>query len=281
MKYAIRYRKDFRHFDQVDEVIFTVKKGDGSITSFIPTIVKEDWQKVTLEMATEKPLEEILPFVIQLQEVHPNILVQLPWPLDDTEVSLLKDNNIPFMGNVFCKDFETIYTLKRYGVSEIYVVEALGFRLDEVKRITGDDIKIRVIPNVTQCAYGTRRKLSTEHKFWIRPEDTRFYESYVDTFELFNEDDRLSVVYEVYKNKVWKGDISEIILDADDLTIANSSIPPYFGDQRVNCKQRCLYNTCAACEANLQFARTFSKTEMEIVYPKEKKNEFKMAEEAV
>lgn len=270
MKYAVRYRKDFRHFDAVDEVIFAVNEGNEKIATFPQTIIKNDWQKITLDIHTETLLEDIIPFILQLKEQHPNILVQIPFPFDKKEIEILKENHIPFMTNLgFCKSLDMVYTMKEAGCAEVYVVEGLGFRLDEVHKVLkGTGIKVRVIPNVTQCAMGTRSWLPAEHKFWIRPEDTRFYEPYVDTFEIFNEDDRLSVVYEIYKQQVWKGDLSEIILDAEDLNISNDAIPPYFGDSRVNCKQRCLFGTCEACGANLQFARTFSKTDYGITYPK-------------
>lgn len=283
MKYAIRYRKNFRHFDTIDEVIFTVSKGDESIIKNIPNIVKEKQQKITLEIIAEKPLEEIIPFILQLKNDYPNILVQIPFPFNMEDVNLLKDNQISFMASSFhgyCKDLETVYTMKQIGVSEIYVVEGLGFYLEEVKKILeGTNIKIRVIPNVTQCALGTRHNIPTEHKFQIRPEDTHFYEPYIDIFELFNEDDTLSVTYEVYKNQVWKGYLSDLILDAEDLKIPGDAIPPYFGQNRVNCKQRCLFGTCDSCGANFNFAKAFSKTDYGIIYPKTKeergKDEFK------
>ena len=270
MKYAVRYRKDFRYFHLVDEVIFPVREGNEKITTFPLSVIKNDWQKITLDIQTDQLLEDMLPFILQLKEKHSDILVQISFPFDEKDIEILKENKIPFMASLgFCKSLDMVYTMKEAGCAEIYVVEGLGFRLDEVQKILkGTGIKVRVIPNVTQCAMGTRNWLSAEHKFWIRPEDTRFYEPYVDTFELFNEDDRLSVVYEIYKQQVWKGDLSEIILDAEDLNISNDAVPPYFGDSRINCKQRCLFNTCAACEANLQFAKTFSKTEMGITYPK-------------
>jgi len=269
MKYAVHYRKDFRHFDTVDEVIFSVEKGNENISELLPSIVKQDWQKITLNLlGCEKTFSEILPYILQLKELHPNILLQ--FLLNKENIEIAKENNIPFMAaNRFCTSLDMVYAMKKMGVSEIYVVEGLGFHIDEVKKVLQDaDIKIRVIPNVTQCASGTRSWIPTEHKFWIRPEDTKFYENDVDTFEIFNEDERVSVVYEIYKQQVWKGTLSEIILDAEDLNISNDAIPPYFGDSRINCKQRCFFGSCAACEANLSFAKTFEKTDMSIVYPK-------------
>ena len=285
MKYAIRYSKDFRHFDTVDEVIFSVHKGDESIVTFIPTVVKEDWQKATLDVTdytlqTGKNLEDIIPFILKLKEIHSNILVQIQYPFKDEEVNLLKDNNIPFMAAYgWCKSLDMVYTMKEYGVSEVYVAEGLGFNLSAVKSVlSGTKIEIRVIPNVTQCALGCRHKVPTISKFWIRPEDTVFYNPYVNTFELFNEDDKLSVVYEVYKQERWKGNIRNIILDADDLDVSSAALPPYFGSSRLDCKQKCLYGVygkCEVCKASFEFARTFEKTEEEIIYPKK---EFKKVE---
>lgn len=277
MKYAVHYRKDFRHFDTIDEVIFSVTKGNESIYTEIPKIIKNDWQKVILNLTewqytTENSFETIIPFILKLKEIHSNILVQLHYPFDDTEVQLMKDNNIPFMAAYsYCKSIDMVYTMKQYGVAEIYVAEGLAFDLPIVQRILeGTDIKIRLIPNVAQCAVGTKSKIPTIHKFWIRPEDTKFYETVANTFELYNQDDKLSTIYEIYKKQVWKGNLKDIILDAEDLDIENNSIPPYFGAERFNCKQRCFYNSCSICDACESFAKKFALTEQEIVYPKRK-----------
>ena len=275
MKYAVKQRSDFRYFKDVDEVIFPCEKGSEDIVTFIPTVITKEEQKAIIDLSylnASLTIEDVIPYILQLKEIHYNILIQISYPFKDAEVALMKENNIPFMASLRgggCHDFETLYAQKEAGVSEVYIVEGLGFRLNEIhKIIKNTEIKVRVIPNITQCALGSRNYIPTEHKFWIRPEDTPFYEPYVDTFELYNRDDRLSIIYEVYKQKLWSGYLSDIILDAEDIKIANTAIPPYFGNQRLDCKQRCLYEGCAVCEANLEFAKKFEQTEEEIYYPK-------------
>jgi hypothetical protein len=279
MKYAVHYRKDFRHFDTVDEVIFDVTKGNESIYLELPNIIKPDWdwQKITLNLAAlENPIESVIPHILKLKEIHSNILVQLRYPFVDSEVQLMKDNNIPFMAAyTYCKSLDMVYAMKEYGVSEILVAEGLAFNLSVVRKVLeGTDIKIRIIPNVAQCAVGTKHKVPTIHKFWVRPEDTEFYEPDVDTFEIYNEDDRISVVYEIYKSRVWKGNLKELILDAEDLDVENTALVPYFGSRRIDCKQICMYKGCEVCDACIGFANRFKDTDQEIVYPKRKeKNE--------
>ena len=168
---------------------------------------------------------------------------------------------------------DTVYALANVGVSEVYVAEELGFRLPEVNKITKhNNIQVRVYPNVTQSSYGTKTLIPTACKFWIRPEDTIWYEDLVDTFELFDVNNRLSVVYEIYKQKAWDGSISDIILDAESLKgVDSNAIPPHFGEQRAKgCRQSCLYGGCGVCLASIQFAEAFTKTENQIIYPREK-----------
>lgn len=285
MKYAVHYRKDFRHFDTVDEVIFNVEQGNESIYLQIPNIVKEDWQKATLNLATWKwslnnfkndQFKTLISHIVKLKELHPNILVQLGYPFVDAEVQLMKENNIPFMAAyTYCKSLDMVYAMKEYGVAEIFVAEGLAFNLSVVRKVLeGTDIKIRIIPNVAQYAVGTKYKVPTIHKFWVRPEDTEFYEPNVDTFEIYNEDDRISIVYEIYKSRVWKGNLKELILDAEDLDVENTALVPYFGSRRIDCKQICMYKGCEVCDACIGFANRFKDTDQEIVYPKRKeKNE--------
>ena len=279
MKYAVHYRKDFRHFDTVDEVIFDVTKGNESIYLEIPNIIQPDWdwQKITLNLAMlDRPIESVISHILKLKEMHSNILIQLRYPFVDSEVQLMKDNNIPFMAAyTYCKSLDMVYTMKEYGVSEILVAEGLAFNLSVVRRVLeGTDIKIRIIPNVAQCATGTKYKVPSIHKFWVRPEDTEFYEPDVDTFEIYNEDNRISVVYEIYKSRVWKGNLKEIILDAEDLDVENTALVPYFGSRRRECRQICMYKGCEVCDACVEFANRFKDTDQEIIYPKRKeKNE--------
>lgn len=276
MKYAVYYRNDFRHFDSVDEVIFEVTKGDESILTTLPNIVKETEQKITFDLyqLESAKFEQAIKFINQLKEIHNNILVQIRYPFINEQVMILKDNKLPFMAShCFCSNLDTVYALTNVGVSEVYVAEELGFRLPEVNKITKpNNVKVRVFPNVTQCSYGTKNLIPPACKFWIRPEDTIWYEDLVDTFELFDVGNRLSVIYEIYRQKVWDGSISDIIIDAESLKgVDSNAIPPHFGEQRAKgCRQSCLYGGCGVCLASIQFAEAFTKTENQITYPREK-----------
>ena len=62
MNFAVNYRKDFRYFDTVDEVIFKYT-GSESIVDVLPTLVTEN-QKAVLDISTIEDVNTIIPLVI-------------------------------------------------------------------------------------------------------------------------------------------------------------------------------------------------------------------------
>ena len=85
----------------------------------------------------------------------------------------------------------------RYGVSDVYIVNEFAFYLPQIKKNCGDEVKIRVFPNVSQST-DKLHVLPTVTSFFIRPEDIPFYEEYVDVCEFFGTVDRNEVLYKIY-----------------------------------------------------------------------------------
>ena len=110
-------------------------------------------------------------------------------------------------------------------------------------------------------------------RFWIRPEDTELYEPYVDIFEILpgqNDTSRLSVIYEIYRDRQWLGNLNDIILDFSSPIVNNRGVNPHFGEMRLNCGKKCVVGQCNLCPQMADLANSFVEVGLEIIKKKYK-----------
>ena len=135
----------------------------------------------------------------------------------------------------------------------------LSFDLDNVRKVVGKDIKIRMTCNCARPAHlivNADLKGFTGH--WIRPEDGDTYGKVVDVLEFDAVRDDLkkeAALLHVYKdNKTWPGNLN-LLLTHLNVNVDNRAILEEIGERRMNCKQRCMRNgTCHFCETAFMFA---------------------------
>ena len=254
MNFAVNYRKDFRYFDTVDEVIFKYT-GSESIVDVLPTLVTED-QKAVLDISTIEDVNTIIPFLNILKTKHSNFIVKINFIDQKDFIEVLEENDIDFFFMNYCTYIDSVYTMKELGAKEVYITENLGFQLQDLQGLRKAGLKLRVIPDIVQRAGGTKPIIPAILGFWIRPEDLKIYEKYVDTIEFFKHDDRLSVVYKIYRDGVWEGKLCDIIQDAEDLDIESNRLGTNFGLLRLNCRKKCLFDEdkCNLCPSFQNFA---------------------------
>lgn len=203
-----------------------------------------------------------------------NIIVRFPHYNKLIKDLLDKYNNPKFFFNTHINMWDMLYGYVNLGVTDIYIVEGLGFELEEIKKFLDkyeNKPQIRVFPNVAQSSFDNIDGL---RKFWIRPEDTKYYEDYIDIYEFFGENSKQKIYYDIYfKDKQWFGSLKEIIqgLDTD---IDSKTIVPRFGVNRINCRQRCLKGrSCNMCKTIEILAQHFKEVGLNIIEDTEGKEE--------
>ena len=89
-------------------------------------------------------------------------------------------------------------------------------------------------------------------------------------------------MYEIYRNKQWAGDLDKLIGSFNN-TFHNSSLPPQFGQARLNCGQKCMLEQCDLCKRMKELSDKFVKDNVQILKKKDKgwKNETKSYKEAM
>lgn len=175
----------------------------------------------------------------------------------------IKDMGIDFFLDTKIDTLDKLLGVVNLGVSDVYICNELGFMLKDVSAFCHyRQIKVRVYPNVAQSS--TDLEIEPFKKFFIRPEDLHLYEDYVDIIEFYcKELDKQMTLYEIYhKDKSWNDDLSIIILGLDK-NLINSSIPPIFGEVRLNCKKSCGLNRCDICGKTLSFLKMMKRVEEE------------------
>jgi hypothetical protein len=247
----------FRHFQTVDSVHIMLNR---KVLDYLP---RDKELIVDIHFIVD---EELIIKDIEKYQDFNNVIFAIPWKDRETIIPFLKKMELKWMFSTFCNSKDMLSAQLEYSPAYVTITEELGF---ELKSLSSLKIPIRVLANIAQCAKGTR-EINPETKFFIRPEDIKFYEGIVDTVELVAAlPDRLSVVYEIYKNGVWLGPINELIGDLN-LNIMNNEFPPGFGENRLNCHKQCIYNKCHLCHRYIETSKIFNKAGIKTVTPKEK-----------
>lgn len=269
MRYAVRYNRDFRYLKEVDDVIFDYQ-GTDQIVDMVPATLQENQRAIIRLDDKINDLTEIIGYLIKTKELHPNFIMQIDFYLQRDLINILKDNQIEYMFSNFCKNYDTLYGMIKLGAKEVYIVETLAFDLEALQTYREEQgIKFRIFPDIAQYAKGTKELIPEIMTFWVRPEDVELYEKYVDTFEIFRTDDRTTVIYEIYKGQQWRGKVKDIICDFES-DIENTNIAPHFGQMRVNCRRKCLYNKCNVCSNIADLAEQFNLADIALVKKKKK-----------
>lgn len=194
-----------------------------------------------------------------------NIVIRLPY------LNKIKYNELiekyPMMRIFFrygVNDWDTLWNFLDYHVTDVYIIEGLGFELDKISPIVhGKGAQVRVYPNVAASSWGKCPGLLT---FWIRPEDTKHYEDYIDIYEfVYERYDQQKVYYDIYaKDKKWYGDLSEIIIGLED-PINSTCLLPRFAEKRIRCGRQCIKGgNCQMCDVILKLSKSLQEKDLKI-----------------
>lgn len=241
MQYAINFYQGCRVLDKADEIIIKYPKKNPELLHFIKKLKPE--QRLIVNILDLDDIEDNLEIFKAAQKEHKNFA--LLTSKSDIDIINYSSENIKFffIEGVDCLD-EMVSQI-RLGVSDIYVINELGFSITKIASLCHDlNIKIRVYPNVAQSR--TELAIPSISKFFIRPDDVDLYEDYIDVFEFFGPLDKQPVLYDIYNDKKWLGNLDQVIIGLTKKT-PNTAILPCFGTSRLTCQKRCSFNKCNIC----------------------------------
>lgn len=170
-------------------------------------------------------------------------------------LGLAKDcraQNIKFYWSYPAFTWYELRSLVALNPCQIFLTAPLSFDLEKVKKITS--IPLRLCPNLAHDSYIPRE--NGIYGPWIRPEDVKEYEVYVDVLEFITDDlGKERTLLHVYKdNGNWPGNLN-LLLTNFNINVDNRGIPEEIGKNRMTCGQRCMQGgNCHFCETAIKFS---------------------------
>lgn len=264
MKYCTVYHQHLKAPKAADEIIINYTNDIKNLISFllnkcsrqrviIQIIDFENFIKVK-EIEKIKIIKQTYPD-LNFALLIPSIFGPLSTTADKEKVRLIQicqENKIPYFTEDRCGTWDKFYILSQLGVTDIYVVEALGFNLPTVSKIAHSrSISLRTFANVAQFSVAP---LPAKLHFFIRPEDIPFYSQYIDTIEFFKGKE-LDVLYDIYtKDERWGGNLQEIINGLPEPIYSNYLFPGW-PDRRIECDRKCMKgDNCSLCDNYISIA---------------------------
>lgn len=272
MKFAIKFYKGCRIEREADELIIQYKEKNPNLIKFVQE--RDSNQRIVIDVTELADIEDNLSILAAARQAHPQFAVLVS---QDQNFFIFEEEEIPFFFLEGASNLGELEGILRVGVSDIYITNDLAFNLKNVSAYCHNQgVQVRVYPNVAQSS--TRLFIEPLTKFFIRPDAVRVYEPYVDVFEFFGPLDRQPVLYDIYKDERWLGQLNEVILDLDK-EIDNQTIVPYFDVLRTNCKRECGLDMCGVCLAVEKLGKTLQTKEIGIRKKKANEgNEYKVDE---
>jgi hypothetical protein len=156
--------------------------------------------------------------------------------------------------------FYELDEIMKMGPSQLVLGPPLSFDLKKVRNKVGNEISIRMTCNCARPAHLIANAgLSGIKGQYIRPEDVKLYDEYVQTLEFDGVHDALTkeeTLLKIYKEKAeWMGNLNLLITHLNE-DVDNRGILDEFGERRMNCGQRCLSGgSCTHCDIAIKFSR--------------------------
>ena len=195
MNYCIKYDKHSSIRNDVDELIIEYSEKDNTFLEFLE-LYKE--KRIIISNIEIKYLYEKIDFFSELCNKYNNIVFLFDYYFNEYDDMLkeFQEKGMPYFFNKKINNWDELNGYISLGVSDVYIVEDMGFDLEAVKNAaTVAEVRVRAFANVAQSSFNASAALK---KFFIRPEDIELYSDYIDTIEFFGDTKQQEVLYKIY-----------------------------------------------------------------------------------
>lgn len=234
IKYTVSGLQGFGILQNADEIrlqykdhkylIDLVKRYEGkSFIIRIPIGTEVDWE-------TLKSYGQITDVTLALEDLH--------------MIKFAQENMLKYYWAYPVTTWYELRSMITLGVDQILVGAPLFF---EIGKVHAKFNNLRIVANNAQENPATPG--SHINGPYVRPEDVKYYEPYVQHIEFFC--DKLTEeaqLLEIYKEGKWEGNLNFLVRNLN-ANVTNRLIPEEFGQFRTKCGQRCMSSgTCHYCE---------------------------------
>lgn len=258
MKYCFHFNHSNSHMMEGDEWIFNYPENNPNLILKLKKLKEEGCNKriiIDISDFCGEPNWDILSASVR---EYPSSAILITKEQIDF-VPQIRMNKIDWFFANGCFTWDMLKECADYGVSDVYIIDELGFDIKNVKSFCDKHgIKVRVYPNIAQTS-ALLLTIGSYTSFFIRPEDVEVYEDYVDVLEFFGAREKEGVLYEIYSDGEWRSDLELLILNMPtpmEKRTKNNFIANVFGSSRLDCRKKCLYGECKICANCISVAKT-------------------------
>ena len=252
MKYCIPFFVGMNSIKEIDEII--IKYKENRYDTLIDFLKERFYVRVIVNMLERTLTEKDIEFFAALAEKGEyNFSLLLSYHANKDLIPQLKETKIRYFFQEYCAEWGAVAAFIEMGVSDIYVVNDLGFELRKVSEFAHSvGVKVRAFPNVAQEMYPSTDPIT---RFFIRPEDIHLYEPYIDVCEIFGDAGITENIYYIYKDGKWVGAINGLISNVEEDCV-NTFLLENFAFPRINCGRKCKKGKdCNFCMKKVKIAK--------------------------
>lgn len=269
MKYCVDFDTRFQYINEIDEIIIKYNKQKADALKYIQEHPK-NCVILYIDNVEDEETKKELNKLSQIALEHPEFNFKVEFA---EMIYNIQEYNYHFkyFFHTYVNTWDRFIGILNLGVSDIYIIDELGFELDKIAEIAHkNNVSIRCFANIAQSSWVDTPSIK---KFFIRPEDISFYENFIDVIYFTGKIEEINIYYDIYKNdKKWFGKLNEIILNLDEndeIDLDSRYIIPRFAEVRVKCGKKCLKgNNCQICERIYELSQSLEKAKL-IVRKKE------------
>lgn len=250
MKYCVSSRQPYSVMKEADE-IFVQYQDRGQILDFVEKIPTKT---IILDYPTELEFSEWNTWSMY-QEKLDNFYIALH------NLSFAEDFNthgVKWYWPYPITSFYELNSIVAAGAAYVLLGPPLTHSVDKIRRMTG--ARVRAVANSAKPKY--LHNANSIVGSWIRPEDVKEYEQYIDCLEFeSNSLKEEAALLHIYKdNQEWPGNLNLIIHDLG-VNVDNRGIVEPFGAIRATCGQRCQSGSvCRYCERAIDLSNLVKKS---------------------
>ena len=245
MKLCVQARQEHKYLDWASEIIFEYRDREA-IPDFIE---KYPGKTFILTCYNQEDLDwdEIQGYALLAEDNFLLALNQLKF------IQPCKEQNIRFYLGYPITSYDELNIVLELGSEYVRLGAPLFFDMDNIKKCF-PTARIRAIPNIAYDDNYPRKNGICGT--WIRPEDIKLYDDYIETIE-FNDADLIkekALIRIYWEERKWPGDLKLLITNLNAEGV-NRMIQSDVTEARLNCRQKCMsQKNCHICTRALQLA---------------------------
>lgn len=269
MKFAIPFTRKFKYTTSPQQIQWNIKYRP-KIKELNDFIEAYEGYRINLIFQEDFDREKDLRIIQALYEKFTNnkIVIRLEKYQKQLDLFLTKEKILHYY-NEYVSDIDRFNGFLNLNITDIIVTNNLMFNISFLSpKAKSKNILLRTFCNVAQTPWEDTPALKT---FFIRPEDMKIYQEYIDVFEFIlpqKDVSRLNIFYKIFAiDQKWVGPLNEIIVGYDG-TEENQYIIKQFAEKRVKCQKKCSYreNSCVLCDRIVNLGNLLKQTGLYINY---------------